>query len=90
MLVNIYKVACVDFYNAVCYTFLEKNEKKYMKDYIKIARVDHWIKQLFIVPGNLKFHWVMTEYAVLGALGLLIAVAAMILCRFWCVYRTKE
>ena len=22
-----------------------------MKDYIKIARVDHWIKQLFIVPG---------------------------------------
>ena len=104
-----------------------------MKDYIKIARVDHWIKQLFIVPGmifalfltrnpitatvvkdivlalistsfvasanyvinewldaefdkfhptkknrpvvsgNLKFHWVMTEYAVLGALGLLIA-----------------
>ena len=115
-----------------------------MKDYIKIARVDHWIKQLFIVPGmifaiflvkdvnlasvipdiilafistcfvasanyvinewldaefdkfhptkknrpvvsgNLKFHWVM------GVLGLLIAVAAMILCRFWCIYRTKE
>lgn len=110
-----------------------EKEKSYMKDYIKIARVDHWIKQLFIVPGmifalfltrnsitaavvkdivlalistsfvasanyvinewldaefdkfhptkknrpvvsgNLKFHWVMTEYAVLGALGLLIA-----------------
>lgn len=104
-----------------------------MKDYIKIARVDHWIKQLFIVPGmifaiflvkdvnltsvipdiilafistcfvasanyvinewldaefdkyhptkknrpvvsgRLKFHWVMTEYLVLGALGLIIS-----------------
>ena len=28
-----------------------EKEKSYMKDYIKIARVDHWIKQLFIVPG---------------------------------------
>ena len=37
-----------------------------------------------VVSRNLKFHWVM------GALGLLIAVAAMILCRFWCIYRTKE
>ena len=24
-----------------------------MKDYIKIARPDHWIKNLFIVPGTL-------------------------------------
>lgn len=37
-----------------------------------------------VVSGNLKFHWVM------GVLGLLITVAAMILCRFWCIYRTKE
>lgn len=22
-----------------------------MKDYIKIARIDHWIKNMFIVPG---------------------------------------
>ena len=22
-----------------------------MKDYIKIARIDHWIKNLFIIPG---------------------------------------
>ena len=24
-----------------------------MKDYIKIARPDHWIKNLFIFPGTL-------------------------------------
>ena len=25
-----------------------------MKDYIKIARPDHWIKNLFIFPGTLS------------------------------------
>ncbi len=31
-----------------------------MKDYLKIARIDHWIKQLFIVPG-MVFAMFMTK-----------------------------
>ena len=42
-----------------------------MKKYLKIARFDHWIKQLFILPGA-WLAWVMTS-ADKQSLGVLIS-----------------
>lgn len=33
-----------------------------MKDYIKIARIDHWIKQLFILPGTAAAYLLVASY----------------------------
>jgi hypothetical protein len=33
-----------------------------MKKYLKIARIDHWIKQLFIVPGMVEYFFCGNEY----------------------------
>lgn len=51
----------------------KKKETKQFKNYLKIARLDHWIKQLFIAPG-IVFAIFLLEYKVIDTMSLILNI----------------